>query len=76
MKLTLIMNRCSLEKNNGVVPTEFGRAFYPKATEVLDSFNKAVEFIGDYRDKIKGKESFPLFFAPLISLAVKWFAKM
>ena len=47
-----------IRKNNGVVPTEFGRAFYPKATEVLDSFNKAVEFVGDYRDKIKGKESF------------------
>ena len=69
------MNRCSLEKNNGVVPTEFGRAFYPKATEVLDSFNKAVEFVGDYRDKIKGKESFPLFFVLPIFPVVKWSAK-
>lgn len=47
-----------IRKNNGVVPTEFGRAFYPKATEALESFNKAVEFVGEYRERIVGKEFF------------------
>ena len=38
-------------KNNGVVPTEFGRAFYPKALEALESFNSAANYIDVYHEQ-------------------------
>lgn len=65
-----------IRKNNGVVPTEFGRAFYPKATEVLESFNKAVDFLANIGNGLSEKSSFLLYSVPLISLAVKWSAGM
>lgn len=38
-------------KNNGVVPTEFGRAFYPKALEALESFNSVANYIDVYHEQ-------------------------
>lgn len=40
-----------IRKNNGVVSTEFGRAFYPKALEALQSFDSAVSYIDEYHEQ-------------------------
>lgn len=40
-----------VRKNNGVIPTEFGRAFYPKAVDALKSFDSAASYIDEYHEQ-------------------------
>ncbi len=42
-----------VRKNNGVVPTDFGRAFYPRALHALEVFKQAQGFADEYQEQQK-----------------------
>ncbi len=46
-----------VRKNNGVIPTEFGRAFYPKAVDALKSFDSAASYIDEYHEQRQPHEA-------------------